>query len=586
MQKLFWLSCLIPTLLYAQSPIDESQILTDIKTLADPSWEGRGAGTAGLQKAADYLARRMKEIGLTPAGTDGYFYPFELITSLTLEKDNYLQGPLGSLWRAPHDFNPLAFSENGAVEAEVVFAGYGLQIPEKQIDDYAGLDVKDKIVAIVRGFPEELRKEKGFESKSALRYKAYLAREKGAKAVIFISRAPEKGESADDPLLGLKPENNIVGGSGLLVVHARQAIVRGWIVTPGMNPDGAEALKPRNTGVKAKLSVNITANRTPAKNIVGLLQGSDPTLSSEVVVLGAHYDHLGLGGHGSLAPDKFGVPHVGADDNASGTAGLLAIAAAMSKQKTKPKRSILFVAFSGEELGLLGSAAFVEKPTTPTTKMTAMLNMDMIGRLENNKLSVLGAKTAKEWESILTKANEKTLLNLSLSGDGYGPSDQMSFYLKKIPVLHFFTGAHSDYHKPSDTWDKINISGEAKIAALVMNTAIALANLDNRLAVIDAPPPSAPGDSNSRGYGAYLGTIPDFGGSTGGVKLSGVKAGSPAEAAGLKGGDVLTSLAGKKLASLEDMTFVLRELKPGQEVEITYLRDGKEAKTKAIVGKK
>jgi C-terminal processing protease CtpA/Prc len=213
-----------------------------------------------------------------------------------------------------------------------------------------------------------------------------------------------------------------------------------------------------------------------------------------------------------------------------------------------------------------------------------MLNMDMIGRLKDNSLAVIGTQTAKEWEAIVTKANVETKLKLSMSGDGYGPSDQTSFYLKKIPVLHFFTGAHEDYHKPSDTWDKINSEGEAKIAKLVMNVALALATVDKRMAVIEIAAPSASGDS--RGYGASLGTIPDMTGSVAGVKISGVKAGGPAEAAGLIAGDIILSLDGKKLASLQDMTYVLRELKPGQEIEIVYLRDGKEKKTTAKLGKR
>jgi aminopeptidase YwaD len=569
---------------FAQSSITASQILSDIRTLADPSWEGRGAGTKGLDSAADFIAKRMKDLGLSPAGTDGYFFPFEVITDISLTGDNTLSDPSGSLWRAPHDFNPLVSSENGAVEGEVVFVGYGLSIPEKSRDDYAGLDVKGKIVVITRGLPEDLRGQKEIESKSALRYKTYLAREKGAKAVIFISKAPEKGEPSDDPLIRLKPDGNSIGGAGIIVVHARQSLVRGWLVTPGMNPTGPEAFKPRATGVTIKLNVQIAAKKAPAKNVIGLIKGSDPTLSAELVVIGAHYDHLGYGGAGSLAPDLTGTAHVGADDNASGTAALLAIARAISEMKTKPARSIIFCAFAGEELGLLGSAAFTEKPTFPTAQMTAMLNMDMVGRLKDNNLAVIGTQTAKEWEAIVTAANTETKLKLSMSGDGYGPSDQTSFYLKKIPVLHFFTGAHEDYHKPSDTWDKINSEGEAKIAKLVMNVALALATVDKRMAVIEIAAPSASGDS--RGYGASLGTIPDMTGSTAGVKISGVKAGGPAEAAGLIAGDIILSLDGKKLASLQDMTYVLRELKPGQEIEIVYLRDGKEKKTSAKLGKR
>lgn len=576
-----------PTTVVGEATIDPAQIKEDIRQLADPAWEGRGAGTKGLENAAAFISARMKTLGLSPAGTDGYYYPLEVTTDVIIDPGSTLSDPSKSLWRAPYDFVPLVSSENGSVEAEVVFAGYGLKLPEKKIDDYAGLDVKDKIVVVLRDLPDDLKeqKDKEINSKAALRYKVYQARELGAKAIILISQPPRKGEPSDDPLLPLRPEGNI-GGAGIIAVHARQAIVRGWLIRPGVDPNSKAAMTPRALGIKVKLSVQMTPKKATVRNVLGVVQGSDPSLSKEYVVIGAHYDHLGYGGAGSLAPDQNGIPHVGADDNASGTALLLAIAKAVATMPKKPARSILFCAFAGEELGLLGSAAFVEKPTIPIEQMTAMLNMDMVGRLREQKIAVLGSQTAKEWTEIIEAANKELGLTLGLSGDGYGPSDQTSFYVKKIPVVHFFTGAHEDYHKPSDTWDKINADGGATVAKLVMRTALAVAAAPQRMAVIESAPPSPTGGGDSRGYGAYLGTIPDFGGATGGVKLSGVKKGSPAESAGLKGGDVLTSLAGKKLSSLEDMTYVLRELKPGEEVEITYLRDGKEQKTTAKLGKR
>ena len=322
------------------------------------------------------------------------------------------------------------------------------------------------------------------------------------------------------------------------------------------------------------------------RNVVGLLPGRDA--AGAVVVIGAHYDHLGLGGptSGSLAPDTVAVHH-GADDNASGTAALLRVADRLA-HGPRPRASILFVAFTGEEEGLLGSNYFAAHPTVTLARMRAMLNMDMVGRLGTGALLVYGTGTAKEWPAILAAADAgKDSLALKEIGDGYGASDQTSFYERDVPVLHFFTNVHSDYHKPSDTWDKIDYPGIDRVAALVTRVATDVAGQPAGLTLIrGAGKPPAQDSAASPGYGAYLGTIPDFTPVEKGVKISGVRGGSPAEKAGLKAGDIIVAFDEKEIKDLYGMTDGLRSRKPGDTVKVTVLRDGQPLTMTAVLGKR
>lgn len=321
---------------------------------------------------------------------------------------------------------------------------------------------------------------------------------------------------------------------------------------------------------------------TATRNVLAVLPGVSPTLRGEVVVIGAHYDHLGLGGFGALDPDSTGRVHNGADDNASGTAALLEIGRVLAGRR--PARTIVLVAFSGEELGTLGSSFFVQHPMPqPIDSLYAMLNMDMVGRMRSARLLALGAATAREFPALLDSLNTPARFDLRASGDGWGPSDHAVFFATRRPVLHFFTDLHDDYHRSTDDWDKLNVAGIAQVAQFVADLAWALANRPGPLTFVDAPRPQATGGS---GYGAYLGTIPDMTGSPGGVRVNGVRAGSPAEQAGLKAGDVITAIGNKQVANLFDMTEALRSHQAGDTVVIVTKRDGAERRVTAVLGKR
>jgi peptidase M28-like protein/PDZ domain-containing protein len=325
---------------------------------------------------------------------------------------------------------------------------------------------------------------------------------------------------------------------------------------------------------------------TATRNVVAIIPGISPALRGEVVVIGAHYDHLGMGGFGALDPDSTGRVHNGADDNASGTAALLEIGRILAHRR--PARTVVLVAFSGEELGTLGSSYFVQHPRPePIDSLYAMLNLDMVGRLRNARLLALGAATAKEFPALLDSLNTPSRFDLRASGDGWGPSDHAVFFATRHPVLHFFTDLHEDYHRSTDDWNKLNVRGIAQVAQFVANLGLALANRTGPLTFVDAPRPQA--SAGGSGYGAYLGTIPDMSGGVPdgqGVKITGVRAGSPAEQAGLVAGDVITAIGEKQIGNLYDMTDALRSHQPGDTVVIVSKRDGVERRATTVLGKR
>jgi hypothetical protein len=322
------------------------------------------------------------------------------------------------------------------------------------------------------------------------------------------------------------------------------------------------------------------------KNVIGILPGRDPVLRNQTVILGAHYDHLGLGGFGSLDPDSAGRVHNGADDNASGIAGLIQVAARLAA--SPPARTVVFIAFSGEELGLLGSAHYVKEPIYPLDGTLAMINLDMVGRLRAGRLIVYGAKTAKEFPALLDSLNWYAGLDIKAQGDGYGPSDQSSFYAAKRPVLHLFTDLHEDYHRTTDDWPKINLDGLKRVADFALGLVTALANRRGPLTFVDVPASlplqAAAPTITTPGYGAYLGTVPDMTISQGGVRLVGVRTGSPAEKAGLRGDDIITRIGKTETPDLQAMTDALRSYRPGETVEIVVRRGTTTTTVRATLG--
>jgi hypothetical protein len=322
------------------------------------------------------------------------------------------------------------------------------------------------------------------------------------------------------------------------------------------------------------------------RNVIGILPGRDPVLRNQTVILGAHYDHLGLGGFGSLDPDSTGIVHNGADDNASGAATLIQVAARLAA--APPARTVVFIAFSGEELGLLGSAHYVKSPIYPLSGTLAMVNLDMIGRLRDGRLIIYGARSAREFPALLDSLNWYAGFDLKAQGDGYGPSDHSSFYSAKRPVLHLFTDLHEDYHRTTDDWQEVNYDGLKRVADFTLGLVTALANRHKSLTFQDMPAPLpsqvAVSSNGPPGYGAYLGTVPDMTGTPGGVRLVGVRAGSPAEKAGLRGDDIITRIGATDTPDLQAMTDALRTYKPGETVEILVRRGATITTLRATLG--
>ena len=571
--------------------VDPQRYLNDVKLLTEPKMEGRGDGSKGLARAEHVLEARYKSLGLEPAGSHGYFQPFAVTTGAKLKGKNRLvfeNGKNNTDLKLQQDYVPLSFSRSAAETAPLVFAGFGITAPEFDYDDYAGMEVKDKFVVVLRYEP------KGFVAKtmsaSLTRHagvvtKAINARNHGAKGVILVNGQLNEGE--EDVLTRF---GSVSGPEdvGILLVQVKNAAADEWFRAAGKSLQQVQVAINTNTkpasfafpdSMQVSLAVAIENTRTTVNNVLAYMPGK----TDEYVVLGAHYDHLGRGTFDSLAPSQIGQIHPGADDNASGTAGLLELARVLSPLKGQLDRGILFASFAGEELGLLGSAAWVKDPTKPLDKAVAMLNMDMIGRIQDNKVYVGGVGTGSDFQKILEQARGDSPLKFEISPGGYSSSDHTSFVMKRIPVLFFFSGLHSDYHKPSDTWDKINSGSAAMLVNIVARTAVELASEPGKPTFVEViennPHAGLPvSGSGGGGYGPYFGSIPDFGQTENGVRFSDVKPGSPAAKAGLRAGDVLIQFSSKPVKNLYDFTDALRSSKVGDVVPVTVLRDGKELK--------
>lgn len=576
----------------AEEFITATVVAEHVKVLADDAMEGRGIGTKGLDLSADYIAAEMKKAGLAPGGPDGsWFQPFDMTVGVALGDGNAL-AMNGKAAKLGEDWTPFAFSESASAEAELLFAGYGITAPELGWDDYDGIDAKGKIVVVLRHEPGEKDPKSPFNGDqltrySELRMKAINARVHGAAGLIVVQDRLAH-PYVEEQLIKLASDDG-ASFAGVPAVHVR----RDRVAFAGLDAAEkriADSGKPSSGPLegKATITVAVTKQKKPVKNVIGVLRGSSEKLGGEAVVVGAHYDHLGMGGSDSLDPNKVGQPHNGADDNASGTSAMLAIARAISHSRMRPARTLLFMAFTAEEAGLGGSSWYVNHPTWPLGKTVAMLNMDMVGRMKDRKVVAFGAATGKEFGGILEKANAEGLA-LTAKGDGYGPSDQTVFYGKDIPVLHFFTGAHADYHRTTDDTEKIESEGLAQVARLVTRVTLAIANADAKPTFVASKAVAhAQGQvGGTGGYGAWLGSVPDFTeGEEPGVPITGTSAGSPAEKAGLLGGDRITKLGEVTVNNLHDLTFALQKYKPGDEVELVFVR-GAETKTiKIVLGKR
>jgi len=639
----------------AQQPTSQIAPSTDrlrshVTYLASDALEGRRTGTPGADGAAQFIAGEFVRLGLKPgspssraARTRGeaqsrFLQRFPYVAGVELGKNGVMQliakasiqpaGGAGTAtavldFRAPTDWMPLGFSSSTrVVDAPVAFVNYGITAPELNYDDYVGTRVSGYIAVAFSGTPDGDNPHGRFGRYEDLRFKAIAARNAGAKGLIVIAR---EGNFKDDPVSRLSYDHNSSDAGIPVVAVSRQSAERilqaGGLVNSIAELEAAvremiasttklgqagvrdKALEARLLdSVKVTLQPDIIRREVAAANVIGILEGSDPNLKNEAIVIGAHYDHLGRGGAGSLA-QREGEVHHGADDNASGTAGLIELARLFTTQRPKPRRTIVFAAFSGEEEGLLGSNYYVNHPVIPLANTVAMINMDMIGRMKDRKLVIGGVGTAPEWTAMIERANVlqsmtvtasstahsssslpmvvgangRTVVGsdvskqflLTLNEDGFGPSDHSSFYAKQIPVLFFWTGTHIDYHKPSDTAEKINYDDEARILAMVARIVREVDASDKRPTYQVAKSAAA---GRSAGFRVYLGTIPNYADSSDGLLLDGVRDDSPAAQAGLKAGDRIVKMAGREVRNVYDYTAALGEMKAGQEYEVEIVR--------------
>jgi len=571
--------------------IRETDLRRQVGYLASEELQGRLTGSAGAQKAAQFIAGYFKELALQPLpGARDFFQPFEFSAGVRVVTNQnsatlHAAGAPAAL-ALDKDFRPLAFTANGTVEGEVVFAGYGLSVPGKLgegYDSYNGLDVSNKVVLVLRYVPEEAdaKRRQELNRYAGLRYKALIARNRGAKALLVVTgpTSPNAGELARLTFESGASHSGIVCASISGDVAAKMFTAAGKDLKKTQaaldkedpHAEGAFALK----NVAVKLTAAVEHIKKQDRNVLAHIA---PVGTKEYVIVGAHYDHLGHGETGGFArKDEEGKVHPGADDNASGTAALLELAGAFAEEaarkSTGVRRGIVFAAWSGEEVGLIGSSHFAEKPPLPLSNVVAYVNFDMVGRLRDNKLNLQGIGSSPAWRKLIEKRNVAAGFNLTLQEDPYLPTDTTPFYPKNVPVIAFFTGSHEEYHRPADKPDTLNYEGLERIAKFARALVGDLATGAERPAY--AKVEKKDGGGGREQLRAYLGTIPDYAQEVAGVKLSGARGGSPAEKAGLKGGDIIIEFAGQKIANIYDYTYAIEAVKIGQPVKVVVLRDGK-----------
>jgi hypothetical protein len=595
--------CLASWAYGADAKIDPNLYLNDVKYLASPALKGRATGSPELEIAAGFIAGTFQELGLKPVPGQTYLQDFPVTTDAQLGAQNrfaFTENGRPMALTCPRDFVPFNFSSAARFSGTVVFAGYGITAPEFKYDDYAGLDVKGKLVMVLRHEPQENDEKSVFAGKLFTAHaqfvnKAANAKMHGAVGLILID------DHAAHPS---EPWELVKFGStsgpldaGLAIVQVKEELIDRWFQDAGKNLEQIEAgidkdLKPESFAfpdtIRVDAQVDIERVVKTVHNVVAYLPGE----TGEYVILGAHYDHLGMGGQYSLAPTVTAI-HPGADDNASGTAGVIELARWFSKQP-KQKRGILFLAFAGEEMGLLGSAYYVAHPELPAANAVAMINMDMIGRIREGKVYIGGAATGSGLRPMLEKVTPKYALKFDFSeGPESASSDHTSFITGQIPSLFFFSGLHTDYHKPTDTWDKIDATDAARLLAMVAEVTDDLRTEEGRPQFVKVAPPThgegAVGPVSGAagaGYGPWFGSIPDFGEGTKGVKFADITAGSPAATAGFKAGDVMVEFDGKKIDNLYDFTYALRAKQPGEKVQVKVVRDGKTIEATVLLTKR
>ncbi|MCB0504036.1 MAG: M20/M25/M40 family metallo-hydrolase [Cyclobacteriaceae bacterium] len=571
-------------LLGACKPGTNPEITTDdlkesLTYLASDELEGRLPGSNGGKLAAEYVASKFELYGITPGGEDGYFQNFDVVTKTeapveaNILRAGDITGELGK------DFTPLSYSDNATLTADVVFAGYGFAIDQDSLqwDDYGGTNVEGKWALVLLNDPEIRDPNSLFIPYSGEKSKVVTAKEKGAGGILFVA-GPKV--SRNDKLLSLEvdqTESNLgIPAFSISREFADKLLAKGGTTVEKLEEGLVSTMKPNSFSIDMELegTSNVVFHKTSTENVIGVLEGSDKELKSEYVVVGAHFDHLGWGGtEASREPDTLAI-HYGADDNGSGTSGLLEIADKLAHAKLK--RSVVLIAFGAEEIGTIGSKYFTNNPTVPKDKIVAMVNLDMVGRLKDTKeITVSGVGTSKEGEQLLKDIlNEKERdLVLSVEYNGFGPSDHANFYVENIPVFFFNTGAHEDYHTSRDVVEKINFEGLQRVTEYAYDLSEYLANAPNNLTFQEAGPKGKA--RNTRKGKVKLGIMPNFGKSEeDGLRVDGVTPNSAADRGNIKKGDVIVGIAGKEVRNIYEYMARMTNVRPGQTINVDIIRDG------------
>lgn len=573
--------------------ISAEKFLKDVRYLSTDEMRGRGNDSPELMKAAAYIRERFADAGLRPAFRDGYYQRLDVLTGADSGDKHTVDVTVAGVTDAlklREDYWPIGFGSRKEVQGEVVFCGYGITANEYHYDDYAGQDVAGKVVVVLDHEPQEKNPHSLFAGAELTRYattieKAVNAKMHGAAALLIVPDLDN--HPGQDAGFTFREAEAL----GIPVARTRAEVAMPWFTRAGKNlvqiqRSLDETLHSQSFafGGSARLYFDITPRHNQVVNVVGWIAGSDRALKDEYIVIGAHFDHIGLGARSSMSPQLTGQVHNGADDNASGTAALIQLARAFEGVRSQLKRSVVFVAFAGEELGLLGSSYYTKHAPFPIDRTVAMFNLDMVGRASSSVLYVGGTSTAAEWVPLLNGLIPASQLEVKFSGMDYGSSDHVSFDLARVPNLFFFSGLHSDYHKASDDWEKIDPRASEKIIRFAFQTAYELQRRPSKMAYIVRQAPQKPITSGSgSGYGPDFGSMPDFSQDLPGVRFAGVRPESPAAKAGLLTGDRLIVFAGKKIENLYDFTSALRAQKPGDEIDVEVVRGEETLKFKVLL---
>ena len=576
-----------------------TRMRSDLAYLASDELSGRDVGSEGIAKAGEFIAKRFSELGLETDKFDGGpFQEFAIPGPAALGESakNVLAftGAEGvPEMKLTENYCPLSLGSSGKFDSEVVFVGFGITAPEYNYDDYAGLDVEGKVVIVLRREPQQNDPNSKFNGTQNSEYAYFTAKELNASlhkvaALIMVNDSQTAEGRGGDQIMRTSEAGAALARTKVPTIFCSRSII-----DPLVKKATGKSLKelqaeidstgaPKSavlTGIKATGEVEIASKDIIARNVVGFLPGKG-SLAEEYVVVGAHYDHVGMGGVGSLAPGTVAV-HNGADDNGSGTTTLLEVARYLSKDQSPNRRGIIFIAFSGEERGLLGSKHYVRSPRWPLEKTVTMVNMDMVGRLNEGAITVYGTGTAEGFDSLMDKLNEASKFRMDKQPAGFGPSDHSSFYEFDIPVFHFFTGLHNDYHRPSDDADKVNVEGMREIADMVDRLVVDLATRPERPKLLKISDVADVGRANARPR-VTLGIQMDTNSEA--VLVQEVAAGSGAANAGVMPGDKITKIGDTVVANAREMRRALSSKKPGDTIEVTVQRGSEEVKLQVKLG--